>query len=37
MLHIRHAEPADVPFILELIHELATYEREPHAVVATED
>jgi GNAT superfamily N-acetyltransferase len=35
MFHIRHAEPADVPLILELIHELATYEREPHAVVAT--
>jgi len=36
MLHIRPAEPADVPLILELIHELATYEREPRAVVATE-
>ncbi len=36
MLHIRPAEPADVPLILELIHELATFEREPHAVIATE-
>jgi GNAT superfamily N-acetyltransferase len=36
MLQIRPAELADIPTILELIHELATYEREPHAVVATE-
>jgi GNAT superfamily N-acetyltransferase len=36
MLHIRPAEPADVPLILELVRELATYEREPNAVVATE-
>src|SRR5271170_731888 len=36
MFVIRSAEPADVPLILELIHELATYEREPQAVVATE-
>ena len=33
---IRSAELADVPLILELIHELATYEREPLSVVATE-
>jgi GNAT superfamily N-acetyltransferase len=33
---IRPATPADVPAILRFIHELATYEREPHAVVATE-
>jgi GNAT superfamily N-acetyltransferase len=36
MLAIRPAKTADVSLILELIHELATYEREPHAVVATE-
>lgn len=29
---IRPAEPADVPAILRLIHELADYEREPDAV-----
>jgi len=36
MLAIRPAQPDDVGLILALIHELATYEREPHAVVATE-
>jgi GNAT superfamily N-acetyltransferase len=36
MLVIRKAGPADVPAILELVKELATYEREPDAVVATE-
>jgi GNAT superfamily N-acetyltransferase len=34
--HIRPAIPADIPLILELIRELALYEREPAAVVATE-
>jgi GNAT superfamily N-acetyltransferase len=34
---IRDATPADVHVILELIHELAVYEREPDAVVATAD
>ena len=33
---IREAEPSDVPIVLELVRELATYEREPDAVVATE-
>ena len=33
---IREATPADVPTILELIRELAVYEREPDAVEATE-
>ncbi|HTR70687.1 MAG TPA: GNAT family N-acetyltransferase [Mycobacteriales bacterium] len=33
---IRDARPDDVPVILALIRELATYEREPDAVVATE-
>ena len=33
---IRPATPADVPTILRFIRELATYEREPDAVVATE-
>jgi GNAT superfamily N-acetyltransferase len=36
MLSIRPAEPSDVPLILELIRELAAYEREPTAVIATE-
>ncbi len=36
MYSIRPAASADVPLILRLIHELATYEREPQAVVATE-
>src|SRR5271163_772525 len=33
---LRPAEPTDVSVILQFIHELATYEREPQAVVATE-
>lgn len=33
---VRPAEPADVPVLLELVHELAAYEREPDAVEATE-
>ena len=33
---IRPARPDDVPTIVALIRELAAYEREPHAVVATE-
>jgi len=36
MLHLRPANPSDVPVILELIRELAIYEREPDAVIATE-
>ena len=36
MLHIRPAEPADVPVILRLIRGLAEYERAPDAVTATE-
>jgi GNAT superfamily N-acetyltransferase len=35
-LIIRQATPADVPQILAFIHELAEYEREPDAVLATE-
>jgi GNAT superfamily N-acetyltransferase len=35
-LHIRPATPDDVPTILNFIHELAIYEREPNAVVSTE-
>jgi GNAT superfamily N-acetyltransferase len=35
-LNIRPATPADVGTILGFIRELATYEREPDAVVATE-
>jgi GNAT superfamily N-acetyltransferase len=34
---IRPAVPADVPRVLALVGELATYEREPDAVRATED
>ena len=34
---IRPAVPSDVPAILSLIRELATYERSPSSVVATED
>ena len=33
---IRRAVPADAALVLALIHELATYEKLPHAVVATE-
>lgn len=36
MLVIRKATPADVPAVLALVRELAVYEREPDAVVATE-
>lgn len=32
----RPAQPADVPAILQLIHELAVYEKEPDAVKNTE-
>jgi GNAT superfamily N-acetyltransferase len=34
---IREARPGDVPVIVQLVHELAAYEREPEAVVATEE
>ena len=36
MHHLRPATPADVPVILRLIRELATYERQPEKVEATE-
>ena len=36
MLTLRPATPADVPQILTFIRELALYEREPDAVLATE-
>ena len=35
-LNLRSATPADVPQILAFIRDLATYEREPDAVHATE-
>ncbi|GAA1627784.1 GNAT family N-acetyltransferase [Georgenia ruanii] len=35
MSHIRPARPEDVPVILQLVHDLAVYEREPDAVKAT--
>jgi GNAT superfamily N-acetyltransferase len=34
-LRIRPADPEDVALLLELIHELATYERAPQEAVAT--
>jgi GNAT superfamily N-acetyltransferase len=37
MLSIRPATAADAPLILEFIRRLAEYEREPDAVVATEE
>ena len=37
MLTIRKATTADAPLILDFIRGLAEYEREPKAVVATED
>ena len=36
MTSIRPATPADIPTILTFIHELAIYERQPDAVIATE-
>ncbi|WP_298252594.1 GNAT family N-acetyltransferase [uncultured Arthrobacter sp.] len=35
MSTLRTARPADVPVILQLIHDLAVYEREPDAVRTT--
>jgi GNAT superfamily N-acetyltransferase len=35
-LNIRSATPADVPAMLQFTKDLATYEREPEAVTATE-
>src|SRR2546422_4243569 len=37
MLVIRKAEPRDVPQMLAFIRQLAEYEKEPQAVVATEE
>jgi ribosomal protein S18 acetylase RimI-like enzyme len=37
MTSIRPAIPSDVPLIRALIHELATYEREPHSVEITDE
>jgi GNAT superfamily N-acetyltransferase len=37
MIRIRPAAPSDVPLIRALIHELATYEREPHSVQITDE
>ncbi|MGI4758965.1 MAG: GNAT family N-acetyltransferase [Janthinobacterium lividum] len=36
-LHIRAAEPSDVPVIAALIRELAIYEKEPDSAMATEE
>ena len=36
MLNLRPAVPADAPMILQYIRDLAAYEREPQAAVATE-
>jgi hypothetical protein len=35
-LNLRPATPADIPQILKFVRDLATYEREPDAVLATE-
>ena len=35
-MHIRPATPADIPTMLRFIRELAAFEREPDAVIATE-
>ena len=37
MLTIRKATPADAALMLRFIHGLAEYEREPQAVIATEE
>jgi GNAT superfamily N-acetyltransferase len=37
MLNIRNAAVEDVPLILQFIRELAEYEKEPQAAVATEE
>lgn len=37
MIHLRPAVSADVPLILRFVRELAEYEREPEAAVATEE
>jgi GNAT superfamily N-acetyltransferase len=37
MIEIRPTERDDIPLILRLVRELAEFEREPEAVVATED
>jgi GNAT superfamily N-acetyltransferase len=37
MNHIRPARPEDVPTILQFIHDLAIYEKEPNAVKTTEE
>jgi GNAT superfamily N-acetyltransferase len=37
MINIRAAKPQDAPLILDFIRRLAEYEREPDAVVATEE
>ncbi len=36
MVSIRPAEKKDIPLILQLIRDLAEYEREPQAAIATE-
>jgi GNAT superfamily N-acetyltransferase len=37
MTSIRPATPSDIPLIRALIHELTTYEREPHSVQITDE
>ena len=36
MINIRPTSPADIPVLMQLIRDLAVYEREPDAVKATE-
>ena len=35
--HLRKGTPSDIPELLELIKELAAYEKEPEAVIVTEE
>lgn len=37
ILAVRKATPEDIPAVLRMVKELAVYEREPEAVVATEE
>ncbi len=36
-IHLRKGTPSDIPELLNLIKELAAYEREPNAVIVTEE
>ena len=34
-IHLRKGTPSDIPELLDLIKELAAYEKEPEAVIVT--